>query len=546
MTFLRSFLRSISVVGLLVGLILFSISLTPSLLPRIPLAQGVLSGVVFTVGYGVGRLTHWLWLFLEIREFQGKFARNVSAALLALAAGTAIATLTRMSVWQNSIRDLMGMAEIDSAYPVSVLSIAILTATLVLLITRVLIWTGNKASAQANRVLPHRLSVALGVLLVAFVVITAMNKLVISSALHAMDELFATIDEITDEGSDEPAQFADSLIHWDDIGRNGKRFLTDGPDKSEIAEMTGRSAKQPIRVIAGYNSAETVEQRAAIAVTELDRQGGFDRPVLIIATPTGTGWLDPAAMQPVAFMHNGDLAIVSMQYSYLPSWLTLMIDPDLSRESARALFDAVYARWSVMPQDTRPRLYLFGLSLGALGSEASADLISLLTDPINGALWAGPPFASTLWPRITANRNPGSPQWRPLFRDSSLIRFMTHDGFTPGMPTQWGPIRIVYLQHPSDPMSFFSPSLAFSAPDWLGTDRGSDISPHFTWNPLVTFFQVGFDIPMATTVPPGHGHTFTPAGYIEAWLAVTAPDNWTKENTKRLKARFADFSASPI
>ncbi|MFT4959387.1 MAG: putative membrane protein [Paracoccaceae bacterium] len=543
---LLSFFRSISVVGLLVGLLLFSASLTPSLLPRMPLVQGVLSGVVFAVGYGVGRLAHWLWLFLELREFQGEVARIVGSILLVLATGTAIATLARMSVWQNSIRDLMGMPEIESAYPTSVLGIAILTATVVLLVTRALIWTERRASAQVNRILPHRISVALGVLLVSFVVITTMNRLVVSTALHAMDELFATIDSKTDEETVEPAQFADSLIRWDDIGRNGKQFLTDGPDKAEIEAMTGRSAKQPIRVIAGYNTAETVAERAKIAVAELARQGGFERPVLIIATPTGTGWLDPAAIQPVAFMHNGDLAIVSMQYSYLPSWLTLMIDPDLSRESARALFDAVYARWSVMPQDSRPRLYLFGLSLGALGSEDSADLISLLTDPINGALWAGPPFASTIWPSVTANRNPGSPEWRPLFRDSSLIRFMTHDGFTPDMPTQWGPIRIVYLQHPSDPMSFFSPNLAFSAPDWLGTNRGPDISPYFNWTPLVTFFQVGFDIPMATTVPPGYGHTFTPSNYIKAWLAVTAPDNWSTDDTDRLKARFADFVASPI
>lgn len=543
---LFKFLRSISIIGLLIGLIFFSASLTPSLLPRIPLVQGVLSGLVFAVGYGLGWLLHELWVFLEIREVQGRLAQRISTVLLLTTAGLAIATLARMSVWQNSIRDLMGMPDIESAYPISVLGIALFTAIIVLLIARSLIWAGRRAITQVNRVLPRRLSVALGVLLVALVVVTAMNRLVISSALHAMDELFATIDQVTDEDVDEPEGFADSLIRWEDIGRNGKRFLTDGPDRAEIAAMTGRSAKQPIRVIAGYNSAETFEERAEIAVAELDRQGGFDRPVLIIATPTGTGWLDPAAIQPVAFMHNGDLAIVSTQYSYLPSWLTIMIDPDRSRESARALFDAVYDRWSRMPKDNRPRLYLFGLSLGALGSEASADLISLLTDPINGALWAGPPFASTVWPRVTANRNPDSPQWRPLFRDSSLIRFMTHDGFDPDTPTHWGPIRIVYLQHPSDPMSFFSPNLAFSAPDWLGTDRGPDISPYFSWNPLVTFFQVGFDIPMATTVPSGHGHNFTPAGYIEAWLAVTAPDNWTADDTERLKARFADFNASPI
>lgn len=118
---------------------------------------------------------------------------------------------------------------------------------------------------------------------------------------------------------------------------------------------------------------------------------------------------------------------------------------------------------------------------------------------------------------------------------------MTHDGFPPNEPTKWAPMRFVYLQHPSDPMSFFSPDLAFTAPDWLGTDRGPDISPYFSWYPLVTFFQVGFDIPMATTVPSGHGHNFTPAGYVNGWLAVTAPENWSADDTLRLKQRFANL-----
>jgi len=345
-----------------------------------------------------------------------------------------------------------------------------------------------------------------------------------------------------------PAGLGDgaSLIRWDEIGRNGKRFLSAGPDRDEIAEFTGRPARQPVRVYAGFNTGETLKERAAIAVGELIRTGGFDRSVLVVATPTGTGWLDPGAVQPLAFLHGGDLAIVSMQYSYLPSWLTLMIDPDRSRRAARELFKAVFAHWTALPKDTRPRLYLFGLSLGALGSEASTDLVELLADPIDGALWAGPPFASRTWATIAASRDDGSPPWRPRFRDGSLVRFMTQDGFDPAGFAPWGPLRIVYLQHASDPMSFFSPALAFSAPDWLRKGRGRDVSPRFRWFPVVTFLQVGFDVPMATSVPPGYGHNFVPAEYIDAWIALSEPENWTPEDTSRLKRRFADFNAAPL
>jgi uncharacterized membrane protein len=432
---------------------------------------------------------------------------------------------------------------------------AVLTALVLLYLVRGLIWLWRVVRRQVDRILPQRISMALAAVLIGGLLISLANNLLVQTTLDVLDQTFANIDRVVDDGVDPTklpavADAKNSLINWNDIGRNGKKFLTDGPMKEEIARVTGQPAQDPIRVYAGFSTGTDFTERAHIAVEELKRIGGFDRSVLVVAVPTGTGWLDPAAVQPLAHLHRGDLSIVSLQYSYLPSWLTLIVDPDRSRRAAKALFGTVFAHWRRLPEESRPRLYLFGLSLGALGSEASANLVSLLEDPIQGALWAGPPFASSLWPLVTAGRNPGTPQWRPVFGDSQLIRFLTADGFAPLPPSadrpRWGPIRIVYLQHPSDPMSFFSTRLAFTKPDWLGENRGPDISPFFVWVPVVTFFQVGFDVPMATTVPGGHGHTFRAAGYIDGWVAVTDPANWTDADTEKLKEHFADFNASPL
>ena len=84
--------------------------------------------------------------------------------------------------------------------------------------------------------------------------------------------------------------------------------------------------------------------------------GAFERSVLVVATPTGTGWLDPGAVETVEYLHGGDTAIVSMQYSYLPSWITLLVEPDRPVESARVLFDEVYSHWKTLARDERPRL----------------------------------------------------------------------------------------------------------------------------------------------------------------------------------------------
>ena len=64
MPFIQRILASFSFVGLTFGLMLFCASLTPLLLPRESIDQGVLSGLVFAAGYGIGRAWHVIWTFM--------------------------------------------------------------------------------------------------------------------------------------------------------------------------------------------------------------------------------------------------------------------------------------------------------------------------------------------------------------------------------------------------------------------------------------------------------------------------------------------------
>jgi uncharacterized membrane protein len=274
-----------------------------------------------------------------------------------------------------------------------------------------------------------------------------------------------------------------------------------------------------------------------LALEELKRVGGFQRSVLVVATPTGTGWLDPSAVDTLEYLHGGDTAIVSTQYSYLPSWITILVDPQRSIESAKALFAEIYTYWKTLPKDSRPKLYLHGLSLGSLGSEVSADLFTIFEDPIQGAVWSGPPFPSQNWNLIVNSRNEGSPVWLPEFRDGRILRFTAQQNSLRD-DVSWGPMRNVYVQYASDPMIWFSPDLAWNRPAWLGGNRGPDVSPHLRWYPIVTFLQVAFDLPVATAVPLGYGHNYSPSSYLDAWIAVTQPKHWTVEKTRALKAKF--------
>ena len=81
---LRRFLRSLSFLGVVLGLLFCAASLTPSLLPRPFPVQGVLSGLVFAVGYSLGWLTRWTWVYLGLPVLPDRLRFWMSRALKAL------------------------------------------------------------------------------------------------------------------------------------------------------------------------------------------------------------------------------------------------------------------------------------------------------------------------------------------------------------------------------------------------------------------------------------------------------------------------------
>jgi uncharacterized membrane protein len=543
MSFLARFWASFSFVGLAMATLFFAASLTPSLLPRHFAVQGVLSGFALAVGYGVGVLMVWLWVYLEFKQPNDRFERIGKwfiAIVVACVAGT---FLWRAAIWQNSVRQLMEMEPVESAYPWWVALIAVATGIVLIATVRGLLNVWQYVDRKIGLVVPPRVSRVASALVVVIALFLIANQVVARLALNAADAMFLQLDKVVDEGIEQPTNAlasgsAESLIDWDTIGRFGKQFVAAGPTKNAIGQFREKDAVPPLRVYVGLASADSVEERAELALKELIRVGGFSRSLLVVATPTGTGWLDPGAVDTLEYLHNGDTAIVTMQYSYLPSWLTILVDPTRSRDSATKLFDKVYDHWKTLPKDSRPKFYLHGLSLGALGSAASADLFTVFEDPIQGGLWSGPPFPSSVWVRATRYRNPGSPMWLPKFRDGSMLRFTGRvDNLHLG-GERWGPMRFAFIQHASDPMSFFAPELLYRQPEWLVGERGPDVSPYLRWFPIVTFLQAGFDLPMATTVPHGYGHNFASSSYIDAWVEITQPEAWNAANTARLKQLF--------
>jgi uncharacterized membrane protein len=536
--------HSCSTSGLVLGTLFFAASLTPTLLPRSYWTQGVLSAFSLAAGYGIGVFGRWLWAYMELPQPRGRLLR---VAKLAAATGctiVAIISLWQAARWQDSIRDLMGLEPVDAAYPVKATPIALVVFAILVALARLFQLVLRSVTIRVNRLLPGRVSHVIGVLAAVALFWSVINGVLFRVALGVADASYREFDKLIEPETEPPTDPLKtgshaSLLGWRELGRAGREFISSGPRREAISGFSGKGALEPVRVYVGLRSANTLEARAKLALEELKRVGGFERSVLIVITPTGTGWVDPAALDSVEYLHGGAVASVALQYSYLGSWLYLLAGADYATDAARALFKEIYGYWTTLPKDNRPRLYLHGLSLGAKNSEQSTDLIEVLGDPFAGALWSGPPYSTRLWRFLTDHRNPGSPAWLPRFRDGSFVRFMNQDGEPTG-PTSapisaWGPTRIVYLQYASDPVTFFEYRSFYREPDWMLPPRGPDVSPQSRWYPVVTLLQLAVDKFMATSAPTGYGHVYAPAHYIEAWIQVTDVRGWSLEEITRLK-----------
>ena len=531
--------RRYTFTGTAVGMVFLWLSLTPSLLPRGPLFQGLVSGAAGAIGYALGVLAVWLVRFMLSRPSSPPASRTAWAVLVVAAAIGLVFSIYFFHVWQDQVRDLMGVPRLKwFNYPqaaiigVVVLFLFVEIGQLIGRLIRFLV-------RQLNRVAPPRVSFVVVVAVVLGLSIALLNGVVIKGTMSFLNKSFAAVNDEMDPNNPAPTTplrsgGPGSLVSWNTLGNQGRIFVAGGPKVEQLTKFNGAPAVEPIRAYAGKNSAPDIRATAELAASELERAGGLKRKVIAVATTTGTGWINEAEASALEYMFNGDSAIVSMQYSFLPSWLSFLVDKENARQAGQALFEAVDERVRALPEGQRPKIVVFGESLGSFGGEAPFLSPNNIIARTNGALFSGPTFNNTMWDDMTVNRDEGSPMWLPIFDDGANIRFAARPENL-GRPEQpWGNPRIVYLQHASDPITWWNPDLLFAEPDWLREPRGYDVSPDMNWIPVVTFLQVSADMAVAIDVPDGHGHRYV-RDVVNAWAAVLQPPGWTADKTEKLR-----------
>ena len=514
-------------------------SFTPSLLPRGWLLQGLIAGITAALGYGIAVFVAWFVLTALDRQPRAAVRRRAWQVLAVVGPVAGLVMLWLGRGWQAQTHRLMGLEPPPAYNGAWIVLVAVVTFVLFVAIGRTVRRITRAVVRLLNRLVPERLARPIGVVVVTALLVFLLNGVLFQGLVNAVNEAFSLQDGDTAPGVSRPSApersgSPGSLVAWDDLGFEGRNFVGTGPTPAELRAFSGEPALQPIRIYAGLESAEDVQDRAALAVEDLERAGGFDREVLVVVTTTGTGWVDPAAGEALEYELNGDSAMVALQYSYLPSWMSFLVDQAKARDAGRALFDAVYGVWMDLPADSRPRLLIFGESLGTFGGEAAFSGLADIQNRTDGVLWAGPPNFNGLWRDVVAERDEPSPEWLPVYDEGRFVRFADETDDLAKPPGRWEDPRLVYLQNASDPIVWWSPRLIFDRPDWLTGERGPDVSQDMPWIPLVTFWQVTADMAFAVDVPDGHGHRYG-ADYIEGWAEVAQPEGWTDADSERLR-----------
>ena len=295
------YLKSYNFAGIIVGALFVYSSFLPSLLPRGWVLQGLLSGILFCIGYGVGVFGSFI-----VREFKVSEPRDDSKSIIKQITFGVLGLLYVIALlmglhWQKEVNQLVGIKPENSATVIGTTLVLVFSVLGIMLISRSIVTLFRWLKRQILRLIPVRLAYALATGVTVLVVIGLVNGVILQTATNVVNDAFGVKNGTTDAGVTQPkvtelSGGPGSLIAWDTLGRQGRNFVSRGQDTQAISDFNGAPAKQPVRVYSGLESAPSVEDRAKLAVDELQRTGGFNRKVLVVITTTGTGWVDEAGV----------------------------------------------------------------------------------------------------------------------------------------------------------------------------------------------------------------------------------------------------------
>lgn len=525
-----------SVLGMLVAALLYAVSVSPSLLPRRWWWQGFVSGLLMAWGYAQGwllqnvgyNLANEMGLYVRVRPIVSQVLPWVALAIFMVWVIFQVVHSYRSAIRAAA---MVNMRPVRGGEYLLGLVATLAVFNLAVLVLRFTVWVFVSVVHGLGHYVADPVALAIAVVVWVLLILFLYNRVILRGTLAFFAREAAKRNDRNSDLSLQPktalrSGSEQSLCSWQSVGAQGRAFLSRGPNCDEIAKALDRDdAEEPIRVYVGYQTEQSdFAAQAQLAVAEAQRAGAFDRPYILVYTATGSGWVDEWLVEPFEYLTAGNCATITMQYSYLFSAAVLITDMKSCRDASHELFWAIRRHVDSLPEESRPHIFVAGESLGADGATAPFSTLEEMLTNTEGALLVGTPSSSKMHRELTRGRLPGSPEVAPVYDSGRQVRFVNTpeqlDADIYGRPfTKWQFPRVVFAQHASDPVVWYSAATMFQEPDWIRERAGLDVSPdiRFTW--LATYLQILCDMPMAGTAPGGHGHTYTDE-LIPAWLKI--------------------------
>jgi uncharacterized membrane protein len=453
-----------------------------------PRALDPIRSIAYLVGSGAASAA-------AVSAVRGSKQRTTIAALAGIGAGTAGAISIRRGIQQQAkLRD-----ELD--FPTPNPAKALVESVGVAGILGALIGGYQQSGGAIARTMQVRLGVPPQTARYTGNVLAAAMWAVSVKAAYSMAVTgVARYDRVLDPGFDVPPGTGHctggpgSLVPWSRLGRQGRRFITNAPTPEDINSIMGTDASvEPVRVFVGYDGARTVEGRVALALAELKRTGAYDRKLMIVSAPAGTGYVNTLPMEVADYTMHGDVASVAIQYARLPSLLALHQTP-VGAQAHRLLLEGIAIELSEMPPDDRPTVVVYGESLGAwAGQDAfiGDELQQLDALGVEKALWVGTPYYSKFRNEALADEA----------LNGGLVEEVNAVEDLEAPPSQR---RVTFLTHHNDPINLINATLFLREPPWLTqSPRKPGLPEDQVWVPMLTALQSMVDAVNATNPIPG-------------------------------------------
>lgn len=282
----------------------------------------------------------------------------------------------------------------------------------------------------------------------------------------------------------------DSAYDFRDLGREGRRFISQAYTGRELHHVLGVEASDPVRAMLplGAQSGDLAAD-AALLVAEVERLGGFAKGTIVLSAPTGDGYVSYVHTETVELLTAGDCATVTVPYAQVPSALAM----PRRRQAATAY--AAYARaLAARARELNPgvRLYAFGESLGSIvaldgfGATLAEELEAI---GFHGGVYAGVP--------IYSHTDRALRPAHPSVREQRGLQYAT--GREQALQARPGHLNVT---HPTDPVALADPSsLVRHQVDYWGRPTGTHV-------PVISFLVELADVKNAMNLRPGE---FTPS-----------------------------------